>query len=169
MLAALAVRRTSVSALMWAAVLLIALLDDSLTLHERTGDYLARAAALPAFGALRANQVGELVFYACVGVLCTMAVAIGWRYGDHEDHRLSRTLLVWFAALGFCAVLLDALASLTRRSRVGAAFGMLDDGGEMIVMSFLVITVWTGLRRTLGSRAHRLRPNTQVAPDRLPR
>ena len=149
MLTTLAIRRRSVSALMWAVLLTIALLDDSLSIHERAGDHLAAFAGLRQVGALRANQVGELAFFAGLGLLCAIVVAVGWYWGDAEDHRFSRTLLVWFGALGFCAVVLDAVASLARGSRVAGAFGVLEDGGEMIVMTFLLIGVWRGLRRAL--------------------
>ncbi len=146
MLATLAIRRRSVSALMWAILLTIVLLDDSLSIHERAGVHLAAVAGLPHAGALRANQVGELICFAGLGLLCAIAVAVGWYRGDPEDRRFSRTLLVWFGALGFCAVVLDAVASLARGSAVAGAFGVLEDGGEMIVLTFLLIAVWRGLR-----------------------
>lgn len=146
LLTLLAARRASLSALMWALVLMLVLLDDSLALHEQGGVYLERAMGLRSFGPLRANQVGEVIAFAGLAVCCLTAVAIGWRHADGEDRRLTRTLLVWFSALAFCAVVLDAVASFTRRSRFGGGFAVLEDGGEMIVMSFLVMSVWATLR-----------------------
>ncbi len=146
LLTLLAARRASLSALMWALVLMLVLLDDSLALHEQGGVYLERAMGLRSFGPLRANQIGEVIAFAGLAVCCLTAVAIGWRHADGEDRRLTRTLLVWFSALAFCAVVLDAVASFTRRSRFGGGVAALEDGGEMIVMSFLVMSVWATLR-----------------------
>ncbi|MDQ3070905.1 MAG: hypothetical protein M3R55_14400 [Acidobacteriota bacterium] len=147
LLTILSARRASLSALIWALVLLLVLLDDSLELHERGGVYLAGALGLESIGALRGNHLGELIAFAGLAVCCMIAVGVGWRYGDREDRRLTRTLLMWFGALAFCAVVLDAVSSFTRRSRFGGGVAALENGGEMIVMSLLVISVWARLRR----------------------
>jgi hypothetical protein len=128
--------------------LALVLADDSLQLHERTGDFLGAAMKLPAVGALRSNQVGELIFYAIVGIFCLTAVSVAWRHADAEDRALSRSLFGWFAALDFCAVVLDAADSLMRKTRWAADFALLEDGGEMIVLSFLTAVVWTGFEPT---------------------
>ena len=141
-------RRSSRTALTWAGLLALVLADDALQLHEHAGDVLASLLGLHSFGALRANQVGELIFYSVVGAGCLAALAAAWWRGDAEDRELSRRLFPWFAALGFCAVILDAADSLLRRTAWGVEFALLEDGGEMIVLSFLTASVWTAFERT---------------------
>lgn len=135
-------RRSSYAAFTWAGLLALVLLDDSLELHEHAGEMLAPLLRLPSIGSLRANQVGELVFYAALGTACLVALGLAWWRGDGQERALSRTLFPWFAALGFCAVLLDAVSSLTRKTALGIDFALLEDGGEMVVLSFLTAALW---------------------------
>lgn len=141
------VRRSSFTAFTWAVLLALVLLDDSLELHEHAGDFLAPRLGLPSFGALRANQAGELIFYGVLGAGCLAALAVAWWRGGADERRLSRSLFPWFAALGFCAVILDAVDSLLRRTSWGVEFALLEDGGEMIVLSFLTACVWRAFER----------------------
>lgn len=145
-------RRRSATALTWAGLLALVLMDDSLQLHERAGDLLGARLGLPAFGTLRSNQVGELLFYGALGVATLGALGYAWSRADAEDRALSRRLFGWFAALGFCAVVLDAVDSLMRKSTWATDFALLEDGGEMVVLSFLTATVWSVFER----QEHRL-------------
>jgi hypothetical protein len=153
----IAARRASLSALLWAVLLAVVLLDDSLEIHERAGGLLAPVLGLASFGSLRADRVGDVVFYGGLGMFCLAAIGLGWWRGDKDDRRLSRTLLVWFAALGFCAVILDAVSSLLRKSSWGPWFAALEDGGEMVVLSFLVVAVWTAFQQYRRQPSGRLR------------
>ena len=150
MLTVLADRGASLALLLWALVFLLVLADDALALHERAGQYLASFADLPSFGALRDNQVGELAFFVWLGTCCAVLVGLAWHVGTPGDRRLSRVLLVCFGALGFCATALDAMASSMRRSRYGDAFVVLEDGGEMLVMSVVVATASAAFRRVVA-------------------
>jgi hypothetical protein len=134
-------RRSSVAAFTWAALLAFVLLDDSLEIHEHAGEILASLFRLPSLGSLRGNQLGELIFYAFVGTGCLVALALAWWRADLEEQALSRTLFPWFAALGFCAVFLDAVSSLTRKTPWAIDLALLEDGGEMVVLSFLTAAV----------------------------
>jgi hypothetical protein len=148
LLVQIGVRRSSGTAFTWAGLLALVLGDDALQLHEHAGDVLASRLGLPSFGALRANQAGELIFYSVVGAGCLAALAAAWWRAGTEDRELSRRLFPWFAALGFCAVILDAVDSLMRRTSWGVEFALLEDGGEMIVLSFLTASIWSAFERT---------------------
>ncbi len=141
-------RRSSLAAFTWAGLLLLVLLDDSLELHEHAGEFLAPRLGLPSVGSLRANQLGELIFYSGLGALCLTALAVAWWNGDTDDRALSRLLFPWFAALGFCAVILDAVDSLMRKTAWAVDFALLEDGGEMIVLSFLTACVLSAYERS---------------------
>jgi hypothetical protein len=149
-LTALAVRQRSFSTFAWALMFLAILSDDALSLHERAGDYLAAVFLLPSMGALRGNQIGELAFYGCLGVCCAIVLAIGWYRGTEHDRDLTRALFVWFGALGFFAVGFDVLSSSMRRSRYAPVVALLEDGGEMLIMSLYIATVWAYFWRVSG-------------------
>jgi hypothetical protein len=148
MLASLAVRRWSISTLAWAGLLLFVLVDDSMSIHERAGNRLAAGFGLQGWGSLRANHVGELIFFGCAALVCAAVLASAWYFGREEDRRLSRALIVWFGALGFCAVVLDAVSSLARGSNLAELAAIVEDGGEMVVMSMFVATLAAHCRRT---------------------
>jgi hypothetical protein len=152
LLAALAVRQRSRAALLWALLLMFVAADDSLQLHERAGQLLAAKLALPAIGAARPAHLGELLFYAIVGLPAAAALAAVWLRGGAEDRRIMPVLLCSFGALVVCAVGLDAIASLTHDSAVGPLFAVLEDGGEMLALTTLVCSVLYLLVQPAASR-----------------
>jgi len=159
----LALQWGSRSALTWTGLLAAVLLDDALELHEHAGERLAQMMALPSVGSLRANQVGELMFYAVLGGLALVALIASWWHAVPRERAISSTLLPYFAALGFCAIVLDAVSSLTRKTVWRDVFALLEDGGEMIVLSFLTAAVW----RIFTEADYARRPAlTAVNPER---
>ncbi|MCK7497594.1 MAG: hypothetical protein MZW92_47545 [Comamonadaceae bacterium] len=61
----------------WAALFAYIVADDSLELHERGGEWLSMAAALPAFGGLRPQDLGELLVLGTAGVVLVGGRAAG--------------------------------------------------------------------------------------------
>ncbi len=124
--------------LAWALLFLYLLVDDSFSLHENFGRTLAdRLALQDAFG-LRAIDFGELLVSATAGAV--LAVAIGWAYlrGAGEFRRSSRDLLVLLLALVFFGVMVDMVhIALDPVSWIDNALVILEDGGELVVTSFI--------------------------------
>jgi len=141
LLAGLAVRRRSATALLWAALLTFVAFDDSLQVHERAGRVLAAALPLPAIGSARPNHLGELLFFASAGFAAAIVFACVWLRADPADRRISR-LLVWsFGALAVCAAGLDAVSAVTHDTALGPVFAVLEEGGEMLALTALFSSV----------------------------
>ena len=123
----------------WALVFAFVLFDDALQIHERAGAWLGRAYALPTMFGLRPDDVGELLFAAMVGasVLALVGVAT-WRGGE-QARRISRDMLCLLTAFAILGVLVDTLhvVAYVQRSLVEQLLLVVEDGGEMLVMSAL--------------------------------
>ena len=156
MLCAVAGRRRSAVVLTWAAVFLFVLADDALQLHERVGNHLGEVLTLPELGSLRANHLGELLYFAAIGIVTISGLLIALRAGDGEDWTLSRTLVLWLALLAVFGVVLDAIHSALRRTALGRPLELIEDGGEMIILTLAlghVYAYWTTRGGTAKNKA----------------
>lgn len=131
--------------LLWGATFALLLLDDSFELHERAGEAAAIVWSLPAVGRLRPQDVGEILYAVVVGLSILAALTIGLRRvrGGYSVAP-SVNLVVLLTALAFCGVVVDALhvVAYFGGSRFAWILTVLEDGGEMFVMSVIVAYVW---------------------------
>jgi hypothetical protein len=133
------IHRRQVPYLCWAGLFGFLLVDDAVQLHERVGAFLGQRLRLPAFFGLRSDDFGELMV-ACV-VAGTLALSLAvtlWRERG-PALRISRDLLLLTAALGACGVLLDMIHVIAhfRAPAISALLALLEDGGEMLIVSAL--------------------------------
>lgn len=113
------------------------LLDDSLQLHERLGSMVAsRMGYAPAFH-LRAQDFGELTVVGSVGLLFAGLLALTWWRGDREFRRVSRDLALLVGVVVLFGVGVDMLHSMAGSPALTAALALVEDGGEMVSMSFV--------------------------------
>jgi hypothetical protein len=128
----------------WAMFFAFLLLDDALQIHERAGGVLAEALGFaPMFG-LRAKDFGEVMVAGTVG---SAACAFAWlaiRRGGESSRRLSADLLCLLAALALFGVFFDVLHTITyfRLPSVAPVFALIEDGGEMLVMSAITAYIF---------------------------
>lgn len=125
----------------WAVLLALVVLDDALMLHEIWGARLAGAVDLPVVAGLRAQDTGELVVWAAMGLLPAVAVIVTHLRSDESTRRRSRRIGYLFAALLVVAVLLDVLVVATGPSLASAVLALGEDGGELVVMTLLLAYV----------------------------
>lgn len=157
------------SFLVWALFFFFLLLDDALQLHETLGVKISAALDLgPAFG-LRPDDFGELIFAGAVGGSLLLFVAYIMRVGSDQARQLSADLMCFVGALAVFGVLIDTLHTITyfRWPAIAPALALIEDGGEMIVVSCIAayafdalnhrgelrIPVWPKLRTRLGVMA----------------
>jgi hypothetical protein len=130
-------RQSNLSYLSWSALFLYLLLDDSLQLHERGGAqlaaYISRDFALAV--RLRVRDVGELIVALAAGLGFLGIIATAWHRGGDEFREFSRRLIVLLALLFLFGVVTDMVHEMVRRGVLAASLQVLEDGGEMIVMS----------------------------------
>lgn len=143
MLGILASRHRSVLFAAWAFLFAYLLLDDSVSVHERLGAWLAAVLGLqPALG-LRAIDFGELLISGTVAggfalLIGTLAVR-----SDARMRRLCLDYLQLLALLVFFGVFVDMLHVVAGGYGL-PGLGTLEDGGEMLAMS--LITAYTFLQ-----------------------
>ena len=138
----------------WAAFFGFLLLDDMFFIHERLGERVGAHLGFPAVFGLRVDDFGEIAIAAVLGLCAITMVVLALRHGGATARRISQDFLCLLALLAVFAVVFDALHTITyfRAPGIAPLFALIEDGGEMIVVSgiaayaFDIITN-TGRRR----------------------
>lgn len=134
--------------LAWAFVYAVALMDDSLQIHEGLGavisawlgDVTLFGAELQADSGFRVQDLGELIVYGLYGVTFAGVLALGflWSGTRHRVIGLGFGLLLGGLAFFVAAVdMVDRLVAAHSGTLAGV-LATLEDGGEMIVISLTV-------------------------------
>ena len=138
----------------WSMLFLYLLLDDALSIHESLGGYVATHMVFaPAIG-LRAQDFGELVVSAIAAVFFLTPLALLYTRGSDALKEESIHLFSLLVALAFFGILVDMLhVAMKVGWKVRFLLGVVEDGGEMIVMSIMTwyVFVLHGRNRTIGS------------------
>lgn len=159
-LASLAVRHPRRGFLALALFFLALLIDDSLELHEAFGFFTEESLGRYAAFGLRPKDVGELVFFGGLLVIAIIAFTIAYRRTDGADRNLVRDLILLTVLLAFFGVGMDMVHIILMTSLDGTGgriaqglAGAIEDGGEMIVFSLILLRVarhFFKLRETAG-------------------
>lgn len=146
----------------WTAMFAYLLADDALEIHETVGLWLGDFLRLPSVFGLQADDLGELIFAAGVGGVFLLILIVGYRYADPTARQVSHLLGVLVLLLAFVGVGVDVLHSAATNGHVryvAFTLDMIEDGGEMLVMSLIVSYV-----RYLLSSVPRTVPAPRPAP-----
>lgn len=134
----------------WAAVFACALVDDRLQVHERAGAFVARHLPLPQeVAGLREQDLGELAVWGLAGVLPLVVVAVLHRRSTEHVRAASRGLAAVVAGYAFFGVVVDQFHALTLGGLLDRGLGVLEDGGELVLLS---VAVWYVLALLGGAR-----------------
>lgn len=126
----------------WAGTFAYLMLDDAFLLHERAGIKFAALLDLPSVFGLRPDDLGELITALIVGGALFAALTVAYVRGTTGFRKASHAtvgLLVLLAGFGIVADLGSVLAYGTLLQH---PVSMLEDGGEMVVMSGIVDYTW---------------------------
>jgi hypothetical protein len=126
--------------LAWGLLFLYLLADDSLRIHETLGGILAQTLGLSAWLGDKAQDLGELSVSAIAALVLFGLIAWAYRHSSKADRQISRHLTRLLGGLVLCGVVVDTIHSLIPGSL--ATWAILEDGGEMIVMSLIVSYVF---------------------------
>lgn len=126
--------------LTWSALFGYFLADDSLQIHEQLGRVIARNLEIVPPLNLRLQDIGELIVAAVAGgVLFSLLILAFWR-GSTQFRKVSLDLFIFLSMLIFFGIGIDLI-----HEAVGAqgildelVFRILEEGGEMLVTSFIV-------------------------------
>jgi hypothetical protein len=133
----LGVRQRKALYLVFSVIFFYLMLDDSLALHENLGAHLAeRLLFQPAYG-LRAVDYGELLVYALFGGAFFFTILITFALSDPTARMVGRTVLFLLVLFSGFSVVLDMLEIMTKIPWVSEIFKILEESGEMVVMSLI--------------------------------
>lgn len=152
MLSSLFVRTRERGYIVWCLLFVYLFCDDSLKIHELVGRKIVRSLHFSALWGLRAQDWGELVVTMVAGVVLVAGLVLAvWR-GSDNFRSFSKQLGFFLILLVFFGVGVDMFHILLKASP-SAYFvaGVVEDGGEMIVMSFIVWYVAGRIMKTPGS------------------
>lgn len=138
----LAIRQRAPLYFHWWLLFLYLLLDDALQLHENVGHWLATVLALGEGWGLRPRDWGELLVFLLVGLFFLATLTLAYSRRHHTARTFSQTMLLWLVAFSGVAVGLDMVQEAVRATLAGPWLLLAEDGGELLVLSFIVTAVW---------------------------
>jgi hypothetical protein len=151
LLAFLAIRRRSWLFGSWALLFLYLMLDDSMQIHERMGEWVAATLRfVPMFG-LRSVDFGELAVSGIAGVFFLVTLSLTYIFAEQQARAVARGLFFMLLALVFFGVVVDMLV-IDVHWLLTKAIGALEDGGEQVVMSFITWYVFTNASSAASSK-----------------
>jgi hypothetical protein len=153
LLIVLAIRRASFLYLAWSLLFLYLLVDDSLRIHERLGGLIVSRFDIHSGFGLRGQDFGELMVSSFFGTLLFLFIAAMHHVSDFSDKRISKSLFIMIALLVLFGVIIDMVDILFQQLMATSVFGIIEDGGEMVVMS------------AITSFAFRLHSSHEEIPD----
>lgn len=122
----------------WVVLYAYLLADDALQFHELGGAAIAEILGYSSRFGLRAVDYGELTISATFGALFTTAIVVSYWRGSASARHASQDLALLFAALVFFGVGVDMLHTIAGRGATGVLLGVMEDGGELLVISMTV-------------------------------
>lgn len=121
----------------WFLLFVYVLLDDTVQIHEHLGLIISKSLNfLPSFN-LRPEDFGELIVSACFGLFFLIFIGTAYRFGDRLSREISRSLIRMFLVLALFGIVFDMIHAATRSPILQPILGLLEDGGEQVVMSVI--------------------------------
>lgn len=122
----------------WVILFLYLLCDDALQIHEKLGKSISQNFGFtPPFN-LRLRDFGELAISSVAGAILLPILIFAFRTGDTYFRRLSKDLFILIICLLFFGVFIDIIDIALN---IGHAGALIEDGGEMIVCSLILLIV----------------------------
>ena len=131
-----AIKRSRIVYFAWSSLFIYLLFDDSLQVHEKFGGYLVKYFEFQPMFHLRAQDLGELSVSMLFGFLLFTFIGASYLFSDHIAKQVSKHLFILVIFLAFFGVLVDMLHIAIPWGK--SLWVLIEDGGEMLVMSILV-------------------------------
>lgn len=124
----------------WVLLFTYLLLDDMLSIHEELGTLITKSLGLdPEYAIIaqfRIQDIGELSVSVFFGGLFILLILFAYLRGDAQLRQNFRTLLGFLLMLVAFGVGVDAFDRLLNAKILKELGKLIEDGGEMIAMSF---------------------------------
>lgn len=145
MLCALARRHSQPSYLGWCSLFFYILIDDAGQIHEHLGRLISSYFHFQSLLGMGADDMGQLCVYLLVGLLFSFLLLPALLQGDKNFRNFSMQLGMIFTALIFCGAGIDAINIAGQPLWVRGLATLLEEGGEMMVMSVVVAYLFRSL------------------------
>ncbi len=137
-------RTSEKSYLSWSVVFGYFLLDDSFRLHESLGGKIALYFNYSEGLGLRAKDFGEMTIMAVFGVFILSVLGLGYYFGSPTFRSRFKILFVGILLLiGFGAAIDILHSALVEGSLLFTLVGIVEDGGELLVVSGMTWYVYS--------------------------
>lgn len=143
---ALMIKSTDALYLCWTLLFTYLFVDDSFEIHESFGLQLSRNLNFTSAYGLRAQDFGELIVSGVAGLSFAVLLAISFSRGKKRAIHESKVLLAMLLALAFFGVLVD-MVHIRVSGPWSYRLGIVEDGGEMLVISIILWYVVANLQR----------------------
>ena len=138
LLLSILIKTRAVGYSVWVLLFIYLLLDDALQIHETFGAYIATRLELTPFLGLRAKDFGELAISAMAAALFLTPLIFFYVRGSGTFKQVTRHLLLLLFALAIFGIFFDMLhVAVNMGKKVYFLLAVVEDGGEMVVMSFI--------------------------------
>ncbi|QDV34323.1 hypothetical protein ElP_22080 [Tautonia plasticadhaerens] len=133
-------RRREASDVAWAGLMAYLLLDDYKGMHEKTGRLIVERVGFEPWLGLRGQEFGELSYVLLVGSVIALVLVASYRYSGRRARADFAVLGALMFGMLVAAVGVDTLHILVLKDRIlEPVLGMLEDGGEMIILSLMTV------------------------------
>jgi len=163
----IALRSSRISLLSWATIFLYVLFDDMLTIHEIYGDKIASRFGFSSFLGLRPEDLGELTVFIFFGSILFFLIAFTYYKNRNipiikDFNKKLIYLLIFLTFFGMATDVLHSMSGSVLRFLdwpvslkviTWFSLGLLEDGGEMIVMS---LVFWYVFLKTVPLKDNRV-------------
>jgi len=133
----LGLRKRKFLYIIFAFLFLYFLIDDALEVHERFGAFLSDFLNFQPNLGLRAIDFGELAVSIFFGALFFIAIGITHHQSDSFARTVSKYLIILIVLLALFGVVMDMLEIIVEHAVVNPILVMIEEGGEMLVMSMI--------------------------------
>lgn len=127
----------------WSLLFVYLLLDDAAEIHEKLGEIISTNFGFPAMLNLRAQDFGELAVSGTVALVFLILITLTYRFADYTCRRVSHNLIILLFVLAFCGIFLDLIHIAVNSPALDPFLTLLEDGGELVVMSFIACYVFS--------------------------
>lgn len=138
-----AVRTTSVLCLSWAGLFFYMLLDDAGEIRARFANFASLQYNLPTVLGVQPIDLVELLVSVLVGLSFLVLIAVSYRFSSAFSRSLSKQLTILLLTLAAFGVIVDTLHSVLKNTSLNHLFIVIEDGGEMLVMSLITCYVFS--------------------------
>ena len=137
--------------LAWSLFFLYVFLDDWMTIHERLGNMISNNLYFDNLAnllSLRPQDIGSLLVFGLFGIFFLILFGISYFFANENHRKIFRSLLSIMFFLIFFGVFVDLIHSMTLDltgfigRALNATLGLVEDGGEMFILSFFVWFVY---------------------------